>query len=70
VRNIDERRGRTIGGIERLLHLLRDVHELGAAVGLESDLLHGSAYPRQMQLKTKRNRIQDAGQGGAAESAL
>jgi hypothetical protein len=39
------KRARPLGGAveraERLLHQLRDVHELGAALGLEADLLHG-----------------------------
>ena len=41
VRNVDECGGRAVEWPERFLHLLGDVDELGTALGLETDLLHG-----------------------------
>jgi hypothetical protein len=41
VRNVDECGGSPVELAERLLHQLGDVDELGAAFGLEADLLHG-----------------------------
>src|SRR5262245_36094582 len=38
----DERGARTVGAVQRLPHLLGDVHELGLAVGPEVDLVHAA----------------------------
>src|SRR5207248_6012328 len=42
VRHVDERRRRAVGVAERLLHLGRDVDELGLPLGLQADATHAS----------------------------
>ena len=41
MRDVDECGGRAVERPKRFLHLLGDVDELGTALGLETDLLHG-----------------------------